>query len=377
MTTLVQYEHARAALAQATRIDQVLPILDQVEHVKLYAKQIEDRDLLTEACAFQTTAERHLGFIIAAGKKAGHFRQGRQPEKSSDPEHFPRGTLEDAGVSRKLSARAQKAASISERAFEVMLQATKERVAAGAAIVVDPIGAALKDEADAKRKAEHEARTFAGGKVEDLRNLIASGFKAATILADPPWHFMARSDKGEGRSASQHYTTDRLGEITSLPVRELAADDCTLIMWMVDWCPKLAFDVIEAWGFAHKTTAFTWAKLSEGHDGKPRFDEVISDRDFHFGQGYWTRANPEDAWLATRGSPKRMNADVRQLIVAPVHAEHSRKPDIYDRVERLLEGPYLELYARRERKQWLSWGNELQFTMPKSSSPSPVSERGE
>jgi N6-adenosine-specific RNA methylase IME4 len=80
------------------------------------------------------------------------------------------------------------------------------------------------------------------------------------------------------------------------------------------------------------------------------------------GQGYWTRANPEDCWLATRGGPKRLHADVRQLIVAPI-AEHSRKPDeTYERIERLVEGPYLELYARRPRKGWVSWGNELEFT---------------
>ena len=40
--------------------------------------------------------------------------------------------------------------------------------------------------------------------------------------------------------------------------------------------------------------------------------------------------------------------------------EHSRKPDeVYDRIEQLLEGPYVELFARRERKGWDSWGNEL------------------
>jgi N6-adenosine-specific RNA methylase IME4 len=368
MTSLAQYDRVRAALAEATRVDQVLPILDEVEHIKLYAKQISDRELLADASAFQMKAERRLGIVIAAAKEAGHFKQGRQPKKS-ETEVFPRTTLQEVGVDHKLSTRAQRSASISEQAFEAMVAATRERIVAAGAIVVDPIAAAQKDEADAKRKAEHEERTFSGGKVEDLHNLIASGFKASTILADPPWHFMARSDKGEGRSASQHYTTDRLGEITSLPVRDLAAPDATLIMWMVDWCPKLAFEVIEAWGFAHKTTAFTWAKLTEGHDGSPRFDDVISDRDFHFGQGYWTRANPEDAWLATRGSPKRMNADVRQLIIHPV-MEHSRKPDcVHDRVERLLEGPYLELYARRERRGWLTWGNEIEFKPPESVNP--------
>jgi hypothetical protein len=32
------------------------------------------------------------------------------------------------------------------------------------------------------------------------------------------------------------------------------------------------------------------------------------------------------------------------------------------RPERLAEGPYLELQARRTRKGWTSWGDELEWT---------------
>ena len=213
------------------------------------------------------------------------------------------------------------------------------------------------EEKETKRAAEIAAfneRVLKGGKIEDLQALIAAGCKFSAILTDPPWHFVTRSENGEGRSASQHYTTDRsrAEQIKSLPVRELAAPDCVLFMWVVDWCPGLALEVIEAWGFAHKTTAFTWAKQNPSGEG------------WHMGNGYWTRANPEDCWLATRGHPKRISADVRQLIVAPV-MEHSRKPDeIHDRIERLVTGPYLELFARRERNNWITWGNELAFRSP-------------
>jgi N6-adenosine-specific RNA methylase IME4 len=368
MTTLAQYERARAALAEATTINEVLPLLDEIAHVKLYAKQIADRELLADASAFQMKAERRLGIVIQAAKEAGHFRQGkrRQPGESAEPEHS-RATLEEVGVDRKLSSRAQKAASISERAYEAMIEARRAHIASGAAIVSDPVAAAEKEAADAKRKADHRARTFDGGKVEDLHALAASGFKAGAILADPAWQFIARSDKGEGRSASQHYDVQGLEAIKALPIKALAADDCVLFMWMVDWCPHWAFEVIEAWGFEHKTTAFTWIKLTANHDGQPRYGGLISDRDFHFGQGYWTRANPEDCWLATRGSPKRINADVRQLIIHPV-MEHSRKPDdIHSRIERLVDGPYLELNARREVENWLTWGNEIGFKPPASA----------
>ena len=53
-----------------------------------------------------------------------------------------------------------------------------------------------------------------------------------------------------------------------------------------------------------------------------------------------------------------MAKDVRRLVIDR-RREHSRKPDqIYDRIERLLEGPYLELFARQSRGGWDCWGDE-------------------
>jgi N6-adenosine-specific RNA methylase IME4 len=38
---------------------------------------------------------------------------------------------------------------------------------------------------------------------------------------------------------------------------------------------------------------------------------------------------------------------------------HSAKPDGFlDHVEALCDGPYLELFARRQRLGWDTWGNE-------------------
>jgi N6-adenosine-specific RNA methylase IME4 len=125
-----------------------------------------------------------------------------------------------------------------------------------------------------------------------------------------------------------------------------AADDCVLFMWAIDPMLPQAFDLIKAWGFQYKTVGFTWAKIN------------VSGKD-PIGGGYWTRANPEMCLLATRGQPKRLNADVRQLLMAP-RREHSRKPDeIYGRIEALVDGPYLEMFARQTRAGWDAWGNEV------------------
>jgi N6-adenosine-specific RNA methylase IME4 len=176
----------------------------------------------------------------------------------------------------------------------------------------------------------------------------------AAILADPPWHFEVWSrDTGSGRSASSHYDTRSIDEICALPVVELAKADCALFLWI---CWPVLFEtqrVIEAWGHQFKTCGFDWMKAD---NRQPDFfqDELPA----QVGMGHWTRANSEPCLLATRGKPKRLNADVRQGIIAP-RREHSRKPDgIHERIERLVAGPYLELFARRSRDGWTTWGDE-------------------
>jgi len=78
------------------------------------------------------------------------------------------------------------------------------------------------------------------------------------------------------------------------------------------------------------------------------------------GMGYHTRANTEPCLLATRGSPLRLANDVHQVVMAPRIGEHSAKPEeVAQRIERLYPGPYLELFARKPREGWTTWGNEV------------------
>lgn len=356
MTALIRYEEACRAISEARAIDEVKEILDKSDAVRMYARQAGNRMLEIEAVEIRLRAKRRMGDLILVMKDEGLIRTGPASKDISDSgEQIPsRVTLEELGVDRRLSMESQQASSrsISQRAFDAMIDGMRSEAQKGKGIILDPIRVAAKEARDSQRKEAHAALTYEGGKVEHLHDLIATGYRAKAILMDPPWHFMTRSEKGEGRSAGVHYTTETADLIANLPVAQLADENCVLFMWMVDWCPQWALDLIEGWGFTHKTTAFTWVKQLAA--GGP---------DFHMGQGYWTRANPEPCWLATKGKPKRIHADVRQLIVAPV-MEHSRKPDIvHDRIERLVDGPYLELYARRERSGWKTWGNEIPFKL--------------
>ena len=170
--------------------------------------------------------------------------------------------------------------------------------------------------------------------------------KYNVIYADPPWTFKTFSDKGKDRSPENHYNVMSLKDICNLPISKIANDDSVLLMWVIDPLLDKAFEVINAWGFKYKTVGFTWAKTNRKSMG------------FFTGLGYWTRGNPEMCLLATKGKPKRISKSVPQLVVEQ-RREHSRKPDImYNHIENLLEGPYIELFARTQRNGWDSWGNQ-------------------
>ena len=173
--------------------------------------------------------------------------------------------------------------------------------------------------------------------------------KYRAIYADPPWSFRNWSAKGTGRNAVSHYDCLDFQALAALPVADVAAEDCALFLWATD--PRLpkALELIAAWGFQYKTVGFYWVKQNAA---------AKHDADYFTGLGYWTRANPEQCLLATRGKPTRKAKDVRRLVVEK-RREHSRKPDcVRERIERLVSGPYLEMFARETKPGWDCWGNQ-------------------
>lgn len=171
------------------------------------------------------------------------------------------------------------------------------------------------------------------------------GFR--TIYADPPWKYVMRSPKGEGRSPSAHYRCWPVEAIAAMPVAQLAAKHAVLFMWCT-WplvAPGRHVEVIRGWGFEPVTGA-CWAKRT------PR------DTDWSMGTGYWYRSASEPLILATRGQPSPQSRRTRNLVVAPVQ-QHSRKPDaVYADIEEIYFEPRLELFARTSRPGWTSWGDE-------------------
>jgi N6-adenosine-specific RNA methylase IME4 len=171
-----------------------------------------------------------------------------------------------------------------------------------------------------------------------------------TIAIDPPWKF-----SGGTKNRPQHYPRMTDAEIAALPIRDLAhPDGCNILLWITSPKMETAFKVARSWRCRHSGRAFVWVK-THPREANTLF---LHHDSLHVSTGFTTRKNAEDVLFFKFGKPRRMAADVHEIIIAP-RREHSRKPDeFYRRAERLCAGPYLEIFGRESRPGWDVWGNE-------------------
>ena len=169
----------------------------------------------------------------------------------------------------------------------------------------------------------------------------------ATVVVDPPWYYepfgISRVPAGEvhdGRKNPLPYPTMTVEEIAALPVSALAAEDAHLYLWTTNRYLPQAFGVVEAWGFNYSTTLI-WCKAPIGG---------------FLGGAFSPSA--EFVLFARRGNIKAKRVE-RQWWEWPRAMQHSKKPEAFlDIVEQVSPGPYLELFARRNRLGWSTWGDQ-------------------
>jgi N6-adenosine-specific RNA methylase IME4 len=179
-----------------------------------------------------------------------------------------------------------------------------------------------------------------------------------TIVADPPWPignrpgWKWRAGRPSGDERPLDYPLMGLDEIKDLPVRQLAQadfhfdntndrrDGSVLYLWATTEFLCAAHDVACAWGFG-PSAVLVWCKRERG-----------------FNVGGTFPSNVEFIIYGRRGSPPRSGTALSRWFQWP-RGRHSQKPEaFYDLVERISPGPYLELFARRNRLGWDTWGNE-------------------
>ncbi|MCL5736982.1 MAG: MT-A70 family methyltransferase [Actinobacteria bacterium] len=168
--------------------------------------------------------------------------------------------------------------------------------------------------------------------------------KYRTIVADPPWHYKSTLPGWQGATDTPRstvpYGTMSIDEIAALPVRDLANVDAHLYLWTTNTHMEYAWKIARAWGFKPSTT-LVWCKPPRGFAGFPTYNSTT-----------------EFVLFCRRGSLKATQRIDTSWFEWP-RGSHSAKPEAFlDMVEQVSPGPYLELFARRNRLGWDTWGNE-------------------
>lgn len=175
----------------------------------------------------------------------------------------------------------------------------------------------------------------------------------ATLVVDPPWPYpegwppFGPTSKGGDRPGRRRlpYSSMSIAEIKALPVAQLAKTEGYLFLWATDRYLEDALAVVRAWGFTKKQTV-VWCKQPGGQRPGGMFattaEFIIVAQKINPGanaHGRRTKGRVDRSWFEwPRGA-------------------HSEKPAAFlDMVEQVSPGPYVELFARRQRIGWDSWG---------------------
>jgi len=243
--------------------------------------------------------------------------------------------LAAAGLSTSEANRCEQLASVPESAFEDFIASA---AASGKVITGDMVARMVSKLARKKVVANKaEAAGIDCCSVSDLDSLLAAGRKFGTIYADPPWVYDNQATRA---ATSDHYAGLTVDQLCELPVRELAADDAHLHLWTTNAFLFDAPRIFAAWGFEFRSS-FVWVKPQMGIGN------------------YW-RNSHEFLLTAIRGNAKRFNDHSLMSWGRLDRRKHSAKPEeVRGFIERASQGPFLELFGRRQAPGWTVWGNEV------------------
>lgn len=123
MTSLIRYEAARTALAEAHRVDEVKDIRDKAEAMAAYARQAKDQELILWATEIKVRAERKCGELLSAIERAPGNRTDRT---SYEPVTKYQQALQENNLNHMAANRMQQLASMSDEHFEAAVATAKD-----------------------------------------------------------------------------------------------------------------------------------------------------------------------------------------------------------------------------------------------------------
>jgi site-specific DNA-methyltransferase (adenine-specific) len=189
--------------------------------------------------------------------------------------------------------------------------------------------------------------------------------KYQIIYADPPWNYEVWSeDKKQAQGvAKRYYPTMKVGDICSIPVRDIADKDCKLFLWATPPCLPEALEVMKAWGFEYKTIVFAWVKLNKTANPNQQSFVLQDSIPRFYGIGHWTASNLEIVLggLQQGGLLHRQAKDISQIVLSPLTVHSAKPPEIREKIVKLCgDVPRIELFARQKTEGWDVWGNEVE-----------------
>jgi N6-adenosine-specific RNA methylase IME4 len=332
-TILAKFDAARRALAEAHSIDEVKDIHDKAEALRLYLKQAGESAEMQNHCAeIKLRAGRRAGEML----RVMNLNKGGGDRKSNHRLHGATGdspTLSDMGLSRSQSSRWQSIADLPEDDFEQYISNTKEK---NAELTTQ---GALRIAKEAKRKKKREQNRELVRATPPAIEMAQSGRRYQAIAIDPPWDWGDEGDVDQFGRAQPTYDTMSFEQVRELPVGELAADNAHIYLWITNRSLPKGFALLEKWGFRY-VTCLTWCKPS-------------------IGMGNYFRGSTEQILFGVKGQLSLLRSDMGTWFSAPRRGRHSGKPEeFYKLVEECSPGPWLEMFARKERNGWARWGAE-------------------
>lgn len=173
--------------------------------------------------------------------------------------------------------------------------------------------------------------------------------KYQTIVADPPWEYEGFASqsvtRGKWRGPVNHkkplpYPSLTTDEIKQLPIRSFTESNCRLFLWTTNRYLPAAFDILSSWGFRYRQTLI-WHKRGANLGGSVAPCSV------------------EFLLVGIMGAPAVLTKWATAIMTTAAPKKHSQKPDVFgDLIETVSPGPYLEMFARRQRLGWDTWGDE-------------------
>lgn len=192
-----------------------------------------------------------------------------------------------------------------------------------------------KKEADRNQNIEENVSKI--GTIDSFDSLLNGSF--STIVLDPPWSWQDEGDISQFGRGNPTYSTMTLEELLVFPVDKMSSENAHIYLWITNRSLPKGFDLLDKWGFRYITT-LTWCKPS-------------------FGMGNYFRGSTEHVLFGIKGSLPLKRKDVGTWFEAEREGKHSTKPQcFFDLVESCSHPPYLELFSRKKRDNWVIWGEE-------------------